>query len=263
MVEDLKFYKGIDEVVHVKEIIKQLDETHYNRKIIHSGMPCLDEVLSSFSTGEVVVLSGPPGHGKTSFARFLLSAFSERECKPMYFGMEGLSDNFFQKFNGDPDFYMSRELIKSNIQWLKQRMLESKAKYGTDIAVIDHLHYIADFLAMSKENTSLFIGQLMRDLVFFAVEHDFLIILLAHTTKSVFVKAPGLGDIRDSSFIAQEASVVMFIYRRQDFHKDTGEPTFYENQCKLSIQKNRRNGKLITLKLRYDNGRYYPDTDTY
>lgn len=257
---DLKLYRGTDEVVHCSEIIQDLSKDDFGQKI-YSGITVLDEMLNFFSLGEIVVLSGPPGHGKTSFAKYLLSKFSQA-YKCLYFGKEGMNRQFFEKFPSTPDFYMSREFIKNSIDWMEQRIIEGQEKYGCRIIFIDHLHYILDMSKLGKENTSIFIGAFMRNLVEITKKHNILVFLLAHTNKEVFSRAPNLSDIRDSSFIVQEADVVMFIWRLQKMIGEFQEIEFVDNDCKVSIQKNRRHGILKTILMKYDKGNFYEKDTT-
>jgi replicative DNA helicase len=253
---DWAHYRGPDEVVSSLQLQKELEETDDGVKI-YCGVPFLDELLDAFRLGEIVVISGPPGHGKTSFSRFLLTQFARSGYKSMYFGKEGGINNFFKKFPAPlPEFYMSREYIKSSFDWLEARIIEGQEKFACNIAFVDHLHYILDMAQMEKGNTSVYIGMFMRKLVDMAKRNKVLVFLVAHTNKAVFSMAPNLSDIRDSSFIAQESDMVMFVWRRTEIDKKNGEVEFFGNQCKISVQKNRRNGILKTIKMHYNEGEF-------
>jgi replicative DNA helicase len=83
---------------------------------------------------------------------------------------------------------------------------------------------------------SLEIGAVMRKLKNICVDNNLKGFLIAHMQKSRYIDKkdpePGLEDIRDSSFIAQESDNVFIIWRRKN--KDNG--------AYLKVDKNRRLG---------------------
>jgi replicative DNA helicase len=140
------------------------------------------------------------------------------------------------------------------LQWVEERIIEAKLKFGINAVFIDHLHYVVDFLKI-KGNASLCIGDAVRRLKLLAVKHGVVIFLMAHTQKLRFDSKPDIGDIRDSSFVAQEADIVFMIWRKI-LKDDTGEIERFGNDAKLGIFKNRRNGTLEIIKMKYENGLY-------
>ena len=63
------------------------------------------------------------------------------------------------------------------------------------------------------------------------------IFLISHLTKTNFDEEPGMDDIRDSSFIYQDAHKVLLIWRVSK----NGE---YNNEAILKICKDRRSGVM-------------------
>jgi replicative DNA helicase len=155
---------------------------------------------------------------------------------------------------------MSKDFIRASIDWLEQRIIEGKEKFGCNIVFVDHLHYILDMAQMQQSNTSVYIGQFMRKLVDIAKKHNVLVFLVCHTNKEVFSRAPNLSDIRDSSFIAQESDAVIFVWRKQKIDNATGEIEFFRNEGKISVQKNRRNGVLKTMSTLFEGGNFIIDS---
>ena len=98
----------------------------------------------------------------------------------------------------------------------------------------------------------------MRELKKMALRWNVCIVLIAHTTKISFEKEPELTDIRDSSFISQEADTVLMIWRVME--KETKE---YSNQARLAILANRRNGRVGKITLRLKNNKFQEETNIY
>ena len=130
------------------------------------------------------------------------------------------------------------------------------AKYNCKVVFIDHLHYLLEMQKMAEaKSISLLVGMMMRELKKMAVNHNLTIFLVSHMRKLMYDKLPELDDLRDSSFIAQESDLVLFLKRKKD-----GD--IYTNNATLRVSKNRRNGKLGDIKLSLTNGQFQ-ELDTH
>jgi replicative DNA helicase len=106
----------------------------------------------------------------------------------------------------------------------------------------------------------------MRNLKKISIKYNIVIFLVAHLTKTKFEERIGLEDIRDSSFISQEADYVVVIWRKAENQKpkdirDNG--VRYTDEAVLSICKNRFNGKLGSVKLVLKDGLFEELTLNY
>jgi len=233
MEQQLAGYEGEDKVVSSQELYRRLLEKKKRTVSLKSSMPTLDELLGGFNGGELTVVSGITGNGKTLFCQTLTAEFAEQEKHSIWFTYEVPALQFLKQFGEDiPHFYMPAQLRSSSIEWIRQRIHEAKLKYGIDAVFIDHLHFLAD--VMLKKHPSLEIGQVMRTLKRWALEFNIAIFLVAHTMKIKPDKELDLGDTRDSSFIEQEADNVLYIWRQ--LKVDQG--------AILKIAKNRGNGVM-------------------
>lgn len=242
-------YKGSDKIISSHEYQKRLDE---EKGIIHSFMtklPEVDKITKGFETGELVVISGFTGQGKTSFAQSLTENFAEQGIRSVWFSFEMPPRQFFSKFQNLPLFYLPQELKESSQSWIEDRIIESKIKYDTRIVMIDHLHFLVDLFR--TQNASLEIGSIVRSLKKMAMRHHIIIFLIAHTSMPKKDKQPLLGDIRDSSFITQEADSVYTIQRIKN------SKGIYGSEAWLSILKHRRCGIMgKNIKLIYNNKKF-------
>ena len=231
----LSEYKGEDEVLSSWELRDLLKEQNKDKKevILFSGIPSLDSLIQGFQGGELNVFSGLTANGKTLLAQTLTKNFDEHGEKSLWFTYEVRPSQFFYQFDSLPLFYLPKVLKDNNLNWLYYRVWEAKIKYGIKAVFIDHLHFLVD---MKRHNISLEIGAVMRSLKKIALHFNLVFFLIAHTQKIRLETEPDNNDLRDSSFVAQEADNVFFVWRVPD---KENQP---KNQSVLKISKNRRYG---------------------
>lgn len=228
-------YEGEDRVVSCQELKKHLQEIRDKKPHIFmkSGIPTLDNLIRGFEGGELNIISGITGHGKTLFCQSLTVNFAVQEYYSLWFSYEVQAQQFLSKFDENlPLFYMPMMLKSGDPKWIKVRIHEAKLKYGVRAVFIDHLHFLTDI--MTRNNPSLEIGKILRILKTWALDLNIVIFLIAHTTKVDFDRELQAGDTRDSSFIEQEADNVFYIWRIANS----------ENKSILKITKNRGQGVM-------------------
>ena len=230
--EELFNYQGQDEVISSLEMKLHLKESSKEFKKYHSNFPTLDDAIGGFEPGELTVISGITGCGKTLFCQTLTKHFVEQRTFPLWFSFEVTPTQFLNNFGKElPLFYTPKTLKGMSTKWIWRKIYEAKIKYGIDTVFIDHLHFLVPFVG---GNMSLAIGQTMRTLKKIALEFDLVFFLIAHTKKTNPDDELALGCARDSSFVEQEADNVFYIWRRTD------DP----QKSVLKIAKNRRRGVM-------------------
>ena len=259
-------YAGEDRIIDSHEKRKLIEEANKDKaKIeIKSDIPTLDSFFDGFRVGTLNVLSGPTGEGKTSFLQTLTMSFTRQNIKCVWFPFEGIMAEFFDKFQEMPVFYLPKEIPenKNTIEWVKDRIWEAKAKYDTRVVFLDHLHYFKEMQgAGASDQLSLYIGDIMRSLKKFAIEAEVAIFLIVHTKSDAgTVNSRHIyytkDDIRDSSFVKQEADSVIMIYRGRKKTDLNDAGWEYTNQAILNVDKNRRTGKVGFVKLSYEHGKF-------
>lgn len=253
--ESLQDYTGKDEVITSEQALKILEEERKNPPLkFFSGLPSLDRILDGFREGDLVVISAPTKMGKTTLAQTFTHEFAQRNIPCLWFSWELRQKDFLEKFGEPiPYFTLPKNLIGNSVEWIEKKIIESIAKYGTKIVFLDHLHYIVDLKTISQRaGISLLIGGIMRELKRIAIKWNICIFLIAHTTKTRYDIAPELSDIRDSSFISQEADTVLMMWRLRN-KKTNG----FTNEARLVVKANRRNGQTGGLNLIFKDNRFY------
>lgn len=245
--EVLLSYQGEDKVESLTEILKKNADKQPQKKYF-SKLVILDNTLDGFYPGQLNTISGRPGEGKTTLCQTFTMALWEQSAYPLWFTYEVPVNDFALNFSPDyHDFiFLPAKLSHNSLEWIEERIVESMLKYNTKAVFIDHLHYLISMNPVA--NYSYVIGEKVRALKLMALKHNIIIFLVAHMMKTRGDDEPGLGDIRDSSFIEQESDAVLYCWR---WKKD-------KTVTIVKVAKNRRKGivdKKIGLVLK--NGRYY------
>lgn len=255
LLEEFKSYEGKDEVISSQQALEAIAEERKNPPIkFMSGIPTLDSLLDGFREGDLVVISAPTKMGKTTLGQTLTHNLSRNNVPCLWFSYELKQRDFLEKFGEPiPLFTLPKNLTDNSLLWIEQRIIESIAKYRTKIVLIDHLHYLLQMETIkNKTGISLMIGALMRELKKMAISWNVCIFLIAHTTKLRYDTPPELSDIRDSSFISQEADTVLMMWRLREKGTDT-----FTNEARLVVQANRRNGQTGGVNLIFKDNRFY------
>lgn len=204
----------------------------------YCGVTSIDETFEGFEPGELITLSGPTKHGKTSVFQMLTSGFEGNDVFSLWFAYEVPPVQLIRRFPNLPLFYFPAVIKDRIMSYLDKKIREAKEKFNVKIVFIDHLHYLLDLSRMT--NASIQIGQVIRGLKRLAIKHGVCIFLAAHTTKLLPDKEPSADDIRDSSFVSQESDGVMIVWRTKKV----------VNESRLKLEYHRRIGlidKIIPL----------------
>lgn len=216
---DLSRYEGLDKVVHFTDYLdaKKLSIPH---KFFKCGFDFFNSKIEGLQTGEVAVVTGNTKHGKTLFVESWIKSMVELDyqAKAVIFTFEVQGDKFFLKYSDDPAIalFAPMSLKTMDFDWLRDRCQEARDKFGARIVMIDHLHFLIDMNI--KQNITLNIGAFMRRLKHeIALGLDMAVVLIAHQGQPKEEHDATLSGIRDSSFVAQEADMVIVVSRHKNF----------------------------------------------
>lgn len=226
----LSAYEGEDKVIASPDLHKILLENKKRKISFKANIPSLDEIVDGFEGGELNIVSGITGEGKSLFCQSLTKNFAEQNINSLWFSYEMPSEYFLKRFPNLPLFYLPQMLKSSSLSWIETRIKEAKIKYDIQAVFVDHLHFLVSMSVL--QNSSLAIGHIVREIKKIALRNNIIFFLICHTTKIKPDKELDLGDVRDSSFIEQEADNVFYIWRKRK----------EENQSTLKIAKNRKSG---------------------
>ena len=230
-----------------------------------SGIHLLDECLTGFMPGQLIVIAARPSVGKTSlmlsFLRNINTAGMGCTLFSLEMGIEELSCRIVCMDSGVPftsiiagkltkhekdavaramaaynkkypDFICEDSGIHS-MSAVRAKILRNIQRHNTKIVAIDYLQ----LMTIGEGDTrDLQIGYITRNLKQMSRDCGVPILLLSQLNRSIEArdnKKPRLADLRDSGNIEQDADVVIFISRELD-EKAVG--------ASLSVAKNRNGG---------------------
>jgi replicative DNA helicase len=222
------------------------------------GLPDLDAKTSGLQRGELTILAGRPGQGKSLVALNFARRMSEAGYRGMFFSLEMkdvamtrriFSDLIYEQREvaysrmrsgrvSEKEFMLIRDAAETVKGWplhieqddvsasqILSRARQRKAKHGLDYIIVDHLgHVQASDRYSGNKNSEIaeITGSLMRG----ARELDIGVIALCQLSRTVEGrdnKRPTLSDLRDSGAIEQDAATVLFLYR-EAYYLQNQEP---------------------------------------
>ena len=180
MSKQLETYTKIKLGDYVVPINEAVDE-NAGGDIFKTGIGELDEALRDdegfgFREGDLVVISGKSGNGKTLFAQNLIKNFTDDGVPTLFFSYEVKMSNVYKTFikmgmEEKPMIYTPKKNVTGDIKWIKEKILEADKKYFTKIVVIDHLDFITAKDIKTSDLRRNEINNIVSDLKTFAIDN--------------------------------------------------------------------------------------------
>jgi replicative DNA helicase len=269
----------------MKDVIKdtfKLIEQLYDKKEAITGVPTgfkdLDELTSGFQPGDLIIIGGRPGMGKTAFAlniaqntavniRVPVAVFSLEMSKEQLAmrmlcsesmvdasrvrkGFIGREDwprltNAAGRLADAPIFIDDSSAITVLEIRAKARRLK-KEHGGLSMIVVDYLQLMRSRGKFERREQE--ISDISRSLKGLAKELKVPVVALSQLNRSVESrqeKIPSLADLRESGAIEQDADVIIFLYRPELYSKAA-----VKGAAEIIVAK-QRSGPTGTVKLSF------------
>lgn len=267
----------------VSDNLKTIQDKTHKSGYINTGFSSLDKDFGGFELGEVTVIGGRPGMGKTQILVNLVLNISSA-MPVLYFSFDlskiSLSNRFLSAISGiQTHQIMQNQLTEAEINNLvavattmeNRDILVNESCFNSisafkslcekeikekqiKVIVVDYLQMMGS--NKYRNNREIEISHISRELKGIAKQHNVCIIVSSQLSRAVetrgYSKRPQLSDLRDSGAIEQDADKVIFIYRPEYYNIDEDEDGESTSRIvELIIAKN-RNGSLGTVKLLRD-----------
>ncbi len=220
---------------------------------LRTGFIQIDDAIGGLQSGNLVIIAGRPGMGKTSFALNVAQHAAIREHKPVgIFSLEmsgkdlmtrilaseadltgsavrtgRLSHDNWQTLHVYADELRSAPIHIDDTAGLTLLELASKARRaraekGIELLVLDYLQLMN--AGGRYENRNLEIAAITRSLKQLSKDLDIPIIALSQLSRQPERRGgdhrPQLADLRESGSIEQDADIVSFIFREEVYKPD-------------------------------------------
>ena len=212
------------EIVSAFDFVAEAEErtSNWNKMVgLSTGYWTIDNMTMGLAPGELTIVAGQTSHGKTLLAVNIGARLLIAGKKIMFVTLEMTHVEITSRFwkiiemlNGDPDVLENLMLQKNEkLSWKSIPKLVKKAvENGAELVVIDHLHYFT----REMENTAEGLGMVTQEFKRASIKYQVPIILISHTRKVEKGKQADISDLRGSSFIAQDADIVLMVSQHPD-----------------------------------------------
>jgi replicative DNA helicase len=259
-------------------------EEAYENKALVTGIPTgfhdLDQKTSGFQRGDLIIIAGRPGMGKTALALnvarnaaretgeptaiFSLEMSKEQLSLRMLSSEAGvdstrmrggfLNQEDLEKINRAAGVLYDTNLFIDDTPSISALEIRAKARRmkmekGLGLIAIDYLQLMKG--RASAERRELEISEISRSLKALAKELGIPVIALSQLNRKVedrTNKRPVLSDLRESGAIEQDADVIIFVYREEVYNKQVDQDKM--RLAELSVAK-QRNGPTGTVNLTF------------
>ena len=255
------------------EFLEELSKRKSNS--INTGYKELDESLGGFKPGELIIIAGRPGMGKTTFAINLIKNMCYANKRVAMFSLEMSESSLASKIVSFESNVLLKKILNHKLdgkdwekvtfsapKFKKYNLLIDDSSYvnvstieeeiskieNIDIIFVDYLQLIVSD-ALIGANRVLEVAKITRNLRAIAKGRNIPIVVLSQLSRaneSRVDKRPMLSDLRDSGSIEQDADKVLFLYR-PGYYSEKEDP----NECELIIAKNRC-GDTGTINLKWE-----------
>jgi len=248
----------LDSIYQYEEAAIEYREKWGKMQGVSSGYASIDQLTHGFVGGELVVLGGYTSRGKTQLAINITHRLAHKGLPVLFVTLEMtkamLTSRFMRlgEIGADtPIFFQSQDAIEPE----DLAPLIGRAKSdGCQFVVIDHLHYFA-----RGDNMLGKVGEVTRAFKRLAVEYNLPILLLSQLSRPDKAKrvgrldVPSLNDLKESSYIEQDADIVLMIHR--DLPDDNSSDPDIDPSLVYVVQRKNRNRGMIgsqRVQLRHD-----------
>ncbi len=221
---------------------------------IKSGYYDIDDIISGFRSGEMIVVAGRPGMGKTSLAlNFATNAAIDSGSSVAIFSLEMSRQELVIRLLCSLAHVNSRKFRSGKLtdeEWVRlttaagelsnvkifiddtaglspMEMLGKarriKRRFGLDMIIVDYIQLMRAKNKRRESNREQEISYISSSMKLIAKDLEVPVMALSQLNRDLEKrndKRPQLSDLRESGAIEQDADMIIFIYRDAFYHPD-------------------------------------------
>ena len=260
------------------ETLEKLENQQGGFTGVPSGFTDLDRYTSGFQPSDLVIIAARPAMGKTSLALNIAQHVGTKTEKTVgVFSLEMSKQALFLRmltsearinahkfrggFLGSEEYKKMSEALNTlgeakvfiddstsvSVLEMRAKARRLKSEHGLHLLIIDYLQLMQG--RGRFENRNLELASISRSLKGLAKELDVPVIALSQLSRAPESRSehrPQLSDLRESGALEQDADVVLFIYREDQYDRKPEN----ENTAEVIIGK-QRNGPTGTVRLAF------------
>jgi replicative DNA helicase len=272
-------FVGIREVV--KGSFRTIDQLSQSQELV-TGVPTgfvdLDEKTTGLQKGDLIIIAARPAMGKTSLSLNIAQHASKTTGDSVgIFSLEMSKEQLVLRMLCSDARVDAHRLRTGNLQekdWarlakayaelsackifiddsatltpleMRAKCRRLKAEHGLGLVIVDYLQLVS--MSGRVENRQQEISAISRSLKGLSKELETPVVALSQLSRAPEArteKRPQLSDLRESGAIEQDADVVMFIYREEEY-----KPSEENRGIAEVIIGKQRNGPTGTIKLAF------------
>ena len=243
-----------------KELLSAISSiTDKESLLIKTGYESIDAFAGGLTKGEITIIGGRPGHGKTTFMINLLSRMIHSGLRIAFFSRELPNSELLKKLltleSGKLSYGMVRKGIfeQSDLQeleYIKDKMTDWYAKekfvmfdhirdfsntageirkFKPDVVFDDYLQLIQPHGIFDQRRLQL--EQLVNDYKWVVKENECALVLASQLNRAIETRSdpiPQLSDLAESGAIEQVAENVFFVYYPHKVKPDKAQDNIIE-----------------------------------
>jgi replicative DNA helicase len=262
-----------------------IEKLHARKELVTgvpSGFTDLDAMTSGFQSSDLIIVAGRPSMGKTSLVLNVAQHVGTKtDLTVGMFSLEMSKEQLFLRmltaearidahrlrggFLGERDWGRLSQAIGTlsdtkifvddtpsiGVLEMRAKCRRLAAEHGLNLVIVDYIQLMQG--RGRFENRTLELASISRSLKGLAKELSVPIVVLSQLSRAPESRAdhrPQLSDLRESGALEQDADVVIFIYREDQYVDRSQPPTDAQGVAELIVGK-QRNGPTGVVKLAF------------
>lgn len=249
---------------HIKDVVirtfEQVTEAAERKEKI-MGLPTgfvkLDKMTAGLKAGELIIMAGRPGMGKTALAmNVAIHACQKRNVPVVCFNLEMAKEELARRLlcsEARVDGGRLRTGMLTQEDWtrltsaagtltnmplfiddtpalsameLRGKARRLKSEHGLGLIIVDYLQLMRSGTKVESREKE--VSEISRSLKALSKELSVPVVALSQLNRGVETRAgkdkrPQLSDLRESGAIEQDADVILFVYREEFYNRDDPE----------------------------------------